>query len=220
MFHNQILRGGHVNKFVKVLFFIIFYSICSMFVFADSNPDVKITATDSPNDKGESISLNWGFQFKDLPGAKKVLVMRKSEKEIEFKQIKEIDLFTKSMKDNATEDKIKYVYLLKIVNDKGEEIFKTAESEPVISKPQWFNSDKIAALIISLACSVIVLLFIQLAKTGMKFYIRPLAGIKAIDEAVGRATEMGKPIIFIPGISGIEDIATLASISVCSKVNL
>ncbi len=36
-------------------------------------------------------------------------------------------------------------------------------------------------------------------------WMRPIAGLAAIDEAIGRATEMGRPIHFSPGIGGIVD---------------
>jgi hypothetical protein len=42
--------------------------------------------------------------------------------------------------------------------------------------------------------------------------------LQAIDDAVGRATEMGKPILYCPGIGYIEDIATIASLSILGEV--
>jgi len=49
-------------------------------------------------------------------------------------------------------------------------------------------------------------------------YLRPIAGIEAIDEAIGRATEMGKPILYVPGLSTISDVATIASITILGRV--
>ena len=37
-------------------------------------------------------------------------------------------------------------------------------------------------------------------KKGRDIYIRRIAGLNAIDEAVGRATEMGRPVIMVPGL--------------------
>jgi hypothetical protein len=39
-----------------------------------------------------------------------------------------------------------------------------------------------------------------------------------LDEAVGRATEMGKPILYVPGLSGMADVATIASINILGPV--
>ena len=44
---------------------------------------------------------------------------------------------------------------------------------------------------------------ISRARKGRMPYLRKLAGVEAIDEAVGRATELGKPVIFSPGIAGL-----------------
>jgi len=60
----------------------------------------------------------------------------------------------------------------------------------------------------------IVALVIPLLKRGGDIYIRPIPAIAAVEEAIGRATEMGKPILFVPGISTIEDVATLAALNI------
>ncbi|SVD01141.1 uncharacterized protein METZ01_LOCUS353995, partial [marine metagenome] len=59
------------------------------------------------------------------------------------------------------------------------------------------------AIIVS---SLILLYFIQKAGYGEKIYLRPIAGLKAIEEAVGRATEMGKSVLFVPGISDLDQV--------------
>jgi hypothetical protein len=41
------------------------------------------------------------------------------------------------------------------------------------------------------------------ARRGKNLFIRKIPGLNAIEEAVGRATEMGRPIMFAPGIGGI-----------------
>ena len=46
----------------------------------------------------------------------------------------------------------------------------------------------------------------------------PIAGLEAVSEAVGRATEMGKPVLFVPGILDINDIQTVAGITVLANV--
>lgn len=41
-------------------------------------------------------------------------------------------------------------------------------------------------------------------------YIRRIAGLNAIDEAIGRATEMGKPVLMVPGIGDLNAISVQA----------
>jgi hypothetical protein len=56
---------------------------------------------------------------------------------------------------------------------------------------------------------------------GRELYIRRIAGLDALEECVGRATEMGKPVHFIPGIAGINTHTapqTLAGINILGYV--
>ena len=45
-----------------------------------------------------------------------------------------------------------------------------------------------------------------------EIYLRPIAGIEAMEEAVGRATEMGKSVLYVPGISGLDQVDTLSGL--------
>lgn len=82
----------------------------------------------------------------------------------------------------------------------------------------WFDMDMLPALFATLIFGVLVFVMISKAKKGHDLYIRPIAGIQEIDNAIGRATEMGKPILFVPGLSGIQDVATLAGLSILGRV--
>ncbi|MEA3431419.1 MAG: DUF6754 domain-containing protein [candidate division WOR-3 bacterium] len=53
------------------------------------------------------------------------------------------------------------------------------------------------------------------AKKGRRLFLRRLPGLEAVDEAVGRATELGSPILFSLGL-GSFDAPTFASLSVLS----
>ncbi len=56
------------------------------------------------------------------------------------------------------------------------------------------------------------------ARSGGRVRIRRIAGLDAVDEAVGRATEMGRPMLFVPGIQDMDNIQTVAGITVLSRV--
>lgn len=56
-------------------------------------------------------------------------------------------------------------------------------------------------ILITLLVGVFVLFNIARAKGGRQLFIRRIAGLNTIDEAVGRATEMGKPVLMVPGLS-------------------
>lgn len=55
-----------------------------------------------------------------------------------------------------------------------------------------------------------VLFNIQRAKKGGNVYVRRIPGLNAIDEAIGRATEMGRPVLMIPGLGGLNAISIQA----------
>jgi hypothetical protein len=57
-----------------------------------------------------------------------------------------------------------------------------------------------------------------LAQSGRKPFVRRLAGIDAIEEAIGRATEMGRPVLYVPGIQDIDDIQTVAGLVILESV--
>lgn len=63
-----------------------------------------------------------------------------------------------------------------------------------------------------------VIAFILLARSGMPMRIRRIAALEAVDEAVGRATEMGRSVLFIPGIQDMDNVQTIAGITVLSRV--
>jgi hypothetical protein len=66
--------------------------------------------------------------------------------------------------------------------------------------------------------SVIVLAAILHARQGGATYVRRIPGLTAIDETVGRATEMGRPITFSLGLSKQLDIIALQALAICLHV--
>ena len=81
-----------------------------------------------------------------------------------------------------------------------------------------FITQRTTVLIFLVVFSGAVLLYTKWAKAGKKLFIRKIAGVDAVEDAVGRATEMGKPVLFIPGISDVEDIETIAGIAILGRV--
>jgi hypothetical protein len=82
----------------------------------------------------------------------------------------------------------------------------------------WFRSERTNALVLLVFFSAVVLLYIRRAKEGVSLFIRKLPGLEAVDEAVGRATEMGRTVLFVPGIQDLDDIQTIAGLSILNRV--
>lgn len=87
-----------------------------------------------------------------------------------------------------------------------------------IKADSFFRFDRINALLLIVIFSLAILLFTRWAKQGKKLFIRKIPGLDAVEEAVGRATEMGRPVLFIPGLQELDDIETIAGISILGRV--
>jgi hypothetical protein len=74
---------------------------------------------------------------------------------------------------------------------------------------QWLDTGWFG-IVFTIALMVFVYVNIRRARTGQSLYIRRIAGLSAIDEAVGRATEMGKPALMVPGMSGLGPVGIQA----------
>uniref|UniRef100_A0A7V3RIE8 DUF6754 domain-containing protein n=1 Tax=candidate division WOR-3 bacterium TaxID=2052148 RepID=A0A7V3RIE8_UNCW3 len=83
---------------------------------------------------------------------------------------------------------------------------------------QLFNTARLNVLIALIVYGALLLWFIYHARKGKQLFIRKISGLEALDEAVGRATEMGKPVLYVPGLASIDVISTIASMNILSQV--
>ena len=182
----------------------------------------NVVAVDHPNDVGTALDLTWTLSPDDDPDGESQFVTgyeisRRAEGEEEFARIDEVSIQTDSYEDSDLERGIRYEYQVIAVGPGGRSApaVTTAAVSPVM---QWFRGDRgWLAIIILLVCGSVVG-FVAAAKAGRELYVRPIPGLEAVDEAVGRATEMGRSCLFVPGIQDINDIQTVAGVTVLSKV--
>ncbi|MGB7054876.1 MAG: DUF6754 domain-containing protein [bacterium] len=176
-----------------------------------SAPDV----TDNPNDDGSKIVITWQQVSPDM--VIDIYEIWRAEREKEFQRVAEVNNFEQRYTDSETRDGITYHYRILAIRN-GEVVAESEVSPPVESSQQWFNTGRTNVLIGFIIYAFILLYFIYHARRGKDLFIRRLAGLEALEDAVGRATEMGKPILYVPGLSTIDDIATLASLNILSIV--
>ncbi len=186
-------------------------------------PVSDVVAADHPNDVGTAVDISWTLSPDDDAAADPPLVtgyqiLRKQPGETEFvpvgNQATQTEEFT-DQKDIVRGQE--YFYQVVAVGPGGASAgVETAEAvTPVMG---WFRTDRgWLAVILLLICGAVVA-FIVVAKSGRELYIRKIPGLEAVDEAVGRATEMGRACLFVPGILDINDIQTVAGITVLSRV--
>ncbi len=178
-------------------------------------------AVDTPNDRGESVDLSWTLSPDETNPAAPVAgyaIERAASPDGPFEQVGQVTLGTASYADNSVKDDTAYYYRVRAVGLGEGEWRSSAVVGPARSKGQWFDSRKAPTLISTFLFCLAVVLLIRSARRGRTFYVRPIPGLSAVDEAIGRATEMGRPILFITGLGTPSDVATLASFTLLGRV--
>ena len=115
-----------------------------------------------------------------------------------------------------------YYYRLAVL-DGERKIYVERDGKPAIvsgaARPNFFKWGKLNNLLFSLAFCAIVFAFIEVAKRKPGLFIRKIAGLDAVDEAIGRSTEMNRPVFFVHGgSSAMGDLATIASVNILARV--
>ena len=83
----------------------------------------------------------------------------------------------------------------------------------------FFREEKSAMFAFTLTVIMIMLYEVRLAKNSSeKPFLRTIPGLKAVEEAVGRSTEMGRPILYVPGIMDMNEVETVAGVVVLGHV--
>ena len=85
----------------------------------------------------------------------------------------------------------------------------------------WIDVSKLPVLIGAVVSFLVVLYTTYHKKRRESYRMREIAGLKAVEEAIGRATEMARPLLFTPGWGGdIQRPTTIASMNILSQVAL
>ncbi len=181
-------------------------------------PPTDVVAQDTPNDAGESISLAWKPSPDEARGQVDGYRIERAEKPAgPFAKVGYVPYGFTSYDDQDVPARNKDFYYTIVAVGKTSEA-ASAPSNPARAAEQWFNTARINALIGAVLFTLIVVYFITMAKRGQHLFIRKIAGLAAVDEAVGRATEMGRPILYVPGLSSINDVATIAALNILGQV--
>ena len=120
--------------------------------------------------------------------------------------------------DNDTYENINFEYF--ISSFKGDVQSDEVSTGVFAGKSNWWKKDSVNLIILLLvfAYFAIIKFYVSKARRGLDLYIRPINGLNAVDEAVGRATEMGKPMLFVPGMTSIDDVATIAALNILERI--
>ena len=180
-----------------------------------------------PNDNGRNITLEWKLSPNDVLKSKNFKgydVYRGTGPTGPFEVVgdatggesdegRHVKIFGDG---NNVNNKSNYYYYVAAKWD--DQIAKSEVVGPIKASPQWFHTGRTVSLILLGILIAAILYYIQHAKAGKELFIRKIAGLEAVDEAVGRATEMGKKVFYIPGTQDMDNVQTIAGLTIISRV--
>ncbi len=114
---------------------------------------------------------------------------------------------------------VAYVFEVVAVGKDGSKSVSARTATPITPTMQWFEGSRFYFSFMTLIICGAVVFWIYRAKKGRPIKVRKIAGLEAVDEAVGRATEMGRSVLFIPGIQDINEIQTIAGLTILARVS-
>jgi len=183
-------------------------------------PPSGLDYADVPNDAGTAVKLTWRASPDDSAGRRLVsgyLLERGTSPVGPWSVVDSLSPGTTELVDGDVHRNTPYFYRITALGSGGPAP-ALANAGPAIARESWFNSTRTSVLTFMLAFFLLVLYYMSVAQSGRKPFVRRLAGIDAIEEAIGRATEMGRPVLYVPGIQDIDDIQTVAGLVILEHV--
>src|SRR5262245_40029451 len=221
-------------------FLVFVVSVGSVFAQSALTAPSDLQVIDTPNDGGESLTVLWVPGPLDSPDARyEVLFGAASATDpAALKVIAEFPANTRYVKDAKTawwtrkaektwhqhvirngkgvEMQNGTAYTVTVAMRKGEErsIGPLLQATP---SPNWFNWNQFNNLMMALGFGGLVFYTISHAKRN-NIFLRRIPGLDAVDEAIGRATELGKPILYLTGAHDMGDPSTIAAAVILGRV--
>jgi hypothetical protein len=183
-------------------------------------PPSALSYEDVANDAGSAIQLSWNLSADDTlaRGVVRGYILERGPSPVgPWTLVDSLVARTRGYTDGGVARNTPYFYRISAWGPGGS-VPALASAGPAIARESWFNSTRASVLVVTLAFFVLVLYYMSMAQSGRKPFVRRLAGIDAIEEAIGRATEMGRPVLYVPGIQDIDEIQTVAGLVILESV--
>ncbi len=183
-------------------------------------PPSGLVAVDVPNDAGRAIELEWKLSPDDVPGSLTVTqyyLARSATPAGPWTIVDSLAAGKVSKRDQTVDRGAEYFYRVDAAGPGGVTMAGSVTG-PVRATSQWINSTRWSVLVGVMMFFGFVLYYIASAQAGKKPFVRRIPGIDAIEEAIGRATEMGRSVLYIPGIQDISEIQTVAGLVILESV--
>ena len=201
----------------------------------------QLRVIDTPSDGGGSLTVLWAPSASDSAAWKYQILLHEGSVPSDpsaWKVVAEFPANTRYVREGKTAwwtrsgDPGDHLFLLK--NGKGIElkanqsyavtVAATNGQERVIAlpivaspEPNWMNWNQLNNLVLALMFGGVVFYAINLAKRK-EIFLRRIPGLDAVDEAIGRATELGKPILYMTGAHDMNDPSTIAAAVILGRV--
>ncbi len=192
---------------MKRHYYIIFFTLMLSSLFADG----FIVVRDKAWDDGSALIITYSIP----PEYDIVMIYRTTVDADPFLAFESAESENSFIDNDLRYNQLYRYNLLAYNSTNGDSVFYSGESVP---KQQWFYMSKLGMLILLLLICFAILYYIITARKGKDYFIRRISGLDSMEEAIGRATEKGKPILFVPGIGDLEDIQTIASLTILSHL--
>lgn len=204
------------------------------------SPPADVQVIDTPNDGGRSLTVIWAPHASDSPDARYEILLGELEV-TDVNQLKVVAEFpansrfvgetktawwtriaeptwhqyvVRSGKEIDLQNGRTYAATVAIVKGEERVIGQLVQATPV---PNWFNWNQLNNLILALSFGGLVFYAIGHAKRK-EIFLRRIPGLDAVDEAIGRATELGKPVLYLTGAHDMGDPSTIAAAVILGRV--
>ncbi len=177
----------------------------------------ELTAADRPWDNGTRIDLSWSLSSDDA-ALQGYIIRRRAGEDPEFARVDLVGPGTSQFTVTDLSPEETYLFQVAAIAQDNTESLPALTNAPITPSMEWFDGTRVWFLLTLVIFCGAVVVFIGRARKGATLKLRKIAGLEAVDEAVGRATEMGRSCLFIPGIADINDIQTIAAMNILGRV--
>ncbi|MGH7742091.1 MAG: DUF6754 domain-containing protein, partial [Candidatus Eiseniibacteriota bacterium] len=181
-------------------------------------PPSGLTWSDVPNDAGRAVVLEWKLSPDDSAGLVSGYFVERSESPAgPWTTVDSTLAHIATREDQSVQRNVDYFYRVSAFGPGGRTPALSVTG-PVRATSQWINQTRWSVLVFLVVFFAAVLFYMASAQSGRKPFVRRIPGIDAIEEAIGRATEMGRPVLYVPGITDIDDMQTVAGLVILESV--
>ena len=227
------LRITRYASLLTGLLFLLAWAAPAMAAELSAPHDVRVI--DMPSDSGGGLTILWSKADYDGPDVRYQILMGEGA---EKKMVVEFPANSHYVRDakfpwwtrpaprgfhqydiktgKGIELKNGTAYAVSVAVRRGDERAE-APAVQVVPEPNWVNWNQMNNLLLVLLFGAVVFGSIRAAKRR-EIFLRRIPGLDAVDEAIGRATELGKPILYLTGAGDMSEPSTIAAAVILGRV--